>query len=50
MKSGPTYARVTDGAIKRTISEADYRLGDCLPVYDALPTKDEYIANGGKDA
>ena len=43
-------AYVTDGALSFDVDEATYRMGPYFPVYDALPTKEEYEANGGKNA
>jgi hypothetical protein len=48
--SGATYAYVTDGTQGFEINEATYRGGAYVPAYDALPTKEEYEANGGKVA
>ena len=49
-ESGATYAYVTDGTMGFDVDEATYRRRPYFPVYDALPTKEEYEANGGKVA
>ncbi|MGA0601762.1 hypothetical protein ACO2Q3_13735 [Caulobacter sp. KR2-114] len=46
--SGATYANVSDGSMAFDIDEATYRLREYLPAYDALPTKAEYLENGGQ--
>ena len=50
MQAGDTFARVKDGLGVRTITEAAYRISPYLPVYDALPSREEFLNNGGRDA
>jgi hypothetical protein len=42
------FAHVSAGSLQFTIDEAAYRLRSYLPAFDALPTKEEYLQNGGK--
>jgi hypothetical protein len=47
-ESEAAYAYVSDGALAFDIDEAAYRMRGYLPAFDALPTKEEYVQNGGK--
>lgn len=49
-ESGNAAAYVTDGTMGFEIDEATYRMRPYLPVFDGLPTKEEYQANGGQVA
>lgn len=49
-EGGDAAAYVTDGTMGFEVDEATYRMRPYLPVFDRLPTKAEYEANGGKIA
>jgi len=49
-EAGNAAAYVTDGTMAFEIDESTYRMRPYLPVFDGLPTREEYEANGGKVA
>jgi hypothetical protein len=47
-ESESAFAYVSDGTLAFDIDEATYRMRSYLPAFDALPTKEEHLQNGGK--
>jgi hypothetical protein len=45
----PGWAYVTGGTIAFDISETDYRAGGYAPVYEEIPTKEDYDASQAKE-